>query len=498
MANHRAPSLLAAFHAGFWNQTPQANQGNPRSEVDPLEQTVWQLTDEDQLTMRDCLNHCICFGSSGSGKSSSVMATMMRRYMASFSGGLILTCNPGDLAEIQGAAADAGRSDQLVVISPESEFVLNPLHSEVLSRQRGGGTVPKLIDLLMTGQELFSQEEKSHGGADPFWQQQHRVYLQQLLRLDMLAQGGISLKNLLGYLRDAPRSMEEVNDAKWQETSLVERAIAKAFERCPGKRKELQAVGNFFLREFPRMADKTRESVVSGLVGLLAPLVDEPLHRYFCQPSNVHPQDTWQNNMILCIDYPVSQYGMAGRLLQGMILYAYMKAVEGRDLREEPGHVFIIADEMQVFWSSYCTQFQAYARGKGCATLFATQSRAAFADRQGGGPSAGDTLDAFLANFGTVFCLAVDQATAKWFADSVGEKWGMISNVGGGHGQQGGQLFAGATEHKKHQIEPQELTSLKRGGPPHNYAECIAYRHGKTWSDGKSFLRLKVPQVRRR
>jgi len=472
------------------------NRLEVNAQGDALESPVWRLTQDDALTMRDCLSHVLVLGASGSGKSSSVMAHMTRAYLREFTGGLILTANPGDRQAIEKAAQGAGRLDQLVVIGPESDFIFNPLHSELTSSNRGGGMISKLVELIMVAQELSSNHSKSQGASDDFWPQQQRRFLAHLFRLDALANGSISLANLVRYLQDAPRSPEEVQDPTWQEHSFVDKSLAKAFKRSAHKQSELQDVGNFFLKEFPRMADKTRESVIAGVVGMLQPLLEEPLKRYFTRPANIHPSDTWRHGMFLCIDYPVAQYGLAGTLLQGMALYAFQKGVEGRDLQEEAGNVCIIADEYQCFFSDYSSTFQAYARGKGCATLYATQSRAAFADRRGGGPSAADTVDAFFANFGTLFCLAVDQATAKFVADQIGEKYGFVSNVGGSHGQQKGQLFAGASEQKKYLIEPQELTSQLRGGPPHFYARCVAYRNGQTWSNGKSYLRLKIPQAR--
>lgn len=73
-------------------------QSEPSFAYDPLDEAVLSVSPYDVLTRRDLHRHTLCRGVSGSGKSSTVAATIYSNYLASSArpGALIVTAKVGD------------------------------------------------------------------------------------------------------------------------------------------------------------------------------------------------------------------------------------------------------------------------------------------------------------------------------------------------------------------------------------------------------------------
>jgi hypothetical protein len=105
---------------------------------DHLDSVLLWWSKRDAFTLRDLLNGGVAiFGRTGSGKTSSsgrALANAIVRHPGS--GGLILAAKPEDRQMWEGIFRSAGRSDDLLVFSPEHPLRFNFLDFENLT---GGG-----------------------------------------------------------------------------------------------------------------------------------------------------------------------------------------------------------------------------------------------------------------------------------------------------------------------------------------------------------------------
>jgi hypothetical protein len=138
---------------------------------DPLDSELLRWSRNDAFTVRDLLNGGVAiFGRTGSGKTSSsgkALANGIVRCVGS--GGLILAAKPEDRAMWEGIFKAAGRSDDLLVFSPEHPLRFNFLDWE---NTTGGGhtrNITKCITVI--GETLRSSDTTAGENAD-FWQRE--------------------------------------------------------------------------------------------------------------------------------------------------------------------------------------------------------------------------------------------------------------------------------------------------------------------------------------
>ena len=159
--------LMAAAYAIQKRKAIQATLGTVK---DSLASVLLWWGEKDAFTVRDLLNGGVAiFGRTGSGKTSSsgkALANAIVRHPGS--GGLILAAKPEDKAMWQSIFAAAGRSDDLLVFSPENPLRFNFLDYEM---QAGGHTRNITRCITVIGETLRSSDSVSGENAD-FWQRE--------------------------------------------------------------------------------------------------------------------------------------------------------------------------------------------------------------------------------------------------------------------------------------------------------------------------------------
>jgi len=133
---------------------------------DSLASVLLWWGEKDAFTVRDLLNGGVAiFGRTGSGKTSSsgkALANAIVRH--GNSGGLILAAKPEDRSMWEGIFKAAGRSDDLLVFSPEHPLRFNFLNWELTT---GGGhtrNITKCITVI--GETLRSSDTAGGENAD--------------------------------------------------------------------------------------------------------------------------------------------------------------------------------------------------------------------------------------------------------------------------------------------------------------------------------------------
>jgi type IV secretory pathway TraG/TraD family ATPase VirD4 len=180
--------------------------------------------------------------------------------------------------------------------------------------------------------------------------------------------------------------------------------------------------------------------------------------------------------------------------------YCFQVAV----LRRTPppaGHlrpVFLWADEAQNFITVFDAEYQAVARSAGGCTVYLTQNLASFRNVLGNDDAVQSLLGNLQAKF---FCQQGSIDTNKFAAELLGERWIYTTSTNVGESQSEGARAQGSSgqssgvtrsEQRRYFVEPSRFTTLKRGGPLHNFqVECIVYNGGhrfKTGQPGKEEL----------
>ena len=151
---------------------------------------------------------------------------------------------------------------------------------------------------------MISLTQRSSGKVDDFWNQAANEMVAAILEL-FLAAGEIpSLKLAKEVVESAPKSISQTRDPLWQSQSrcwaLIEKGRANA-----ASAPDFAMAENYWLKQFPDMAEKMRSSIVATFAASVARhFCFDDVHRLFGELTNVTPEDIF-NGKIIVVDMPV-------------------------------------------------------------------------------------------------------------------------------------------------------------------------------------------------
>ena len=467
------------------------------------------LSPSDPWTVGDACQGVQVFGATGSGKTSGVMAWLLRACLDAGCGALLLTVKPGDRDFYERLARETGRSSDLILFGPEHGQTFNFLDAELSRTDRGAGHVANLVRLFSTVIELADRGQRG-GGRDEesYWKRTNQQLLTNTLELLVQAKGRITIPDLHRLVVSAPTSNEQLQSETWRKTSFCFECLREADAKSTGHHQhDLRLATDFFCLEWPNLSDKTRSIILSTLTSMLDILgrgiVRELLS---AETTTVRPEMACDGKLIL-IDMPLKQFGEAGLMVQTIWKYCFQMAMERRDVTANPRPVCLVVDESHLLTSSEDALFQTTARSSRVITLYSTQSisnyLAAF-----GGDKAEAEVHSLLGNLQSqFFCQQADIKTNSYAAELIGRnrQWFFNSNQShgaadcfdlliGGRASTGGS--AGISESYEYEFQPNVFTTLKQGGPPDWLVKAIVVRGGRRFhKTGRAWLPISIRQT---
>ena len=376
-----------------------------------------------------------------------------------------------------------------IFFGPQEDHCFNFLDYE-LRHGAGLGLGSQNATRILT--ELVAMAQNDGMAGDAFWQKSARVLISNTL--DLITAAGVTPSMLLAkeIIDSAPLFPDQVKDTQWQTQSQCSELLRQARQRAGGKH-DFEQAAKYWLRDFPLLPDKTRQSIVATFTASVAQhFCSESMHRMFGGRTNVSPDDIF-NGGIVVVNLPKLQYGEAGRFASVVWKYCTQLALQRRVNRERP--VFIFSDESHYFLTEHDQLFQTTARSARCAVVYLTQNRSNyFAESPG---DAGRNRVASMAA-----CLKTQvlhqcshEETRRAFSDAIGKRRIMQTKQSHSYGQ--GKPRHGETEEPvdEYWVPPDYATRLKTGGKANRYrVTAIVTKAGKCFSNGKPAMRVRFDQ----
>ena len=212
----------------------------------------------------------LILGSTGSGKSSGSMAAMCCAMLRAGYGGLFLTVKPEDCATYTRYVRNAGRIDDLLVLSPEHDLTYNFIADEMARSRSPVGLVEQLAALLTTVSELGEnggQASASGGDNERYFRLESQRLCRNGLLAMVLAGRTVTIPDLHRLIVSAPQSIEQVQSDDWQNSSFCYACLRAAdlVSKSPSQGADFELALSFFLREWPGLSARTRSVVQSTL-----------------------------------------------------------------------------------------------------------------------------------------------------------------------------------------------------------------------------------------
>ncbi|HVX13856.1 MAG TPA: TraM recognition domain-containing protein [Pirellulales bacterium] len=336
----------------------------PRSN-DPLDYPLMQWTQGCFLTVRHLLANILILGATGSGKTSGSGKHLMRaivRYPGS--GGLILAAKPEDADDVRVIFRAAGRGDDLLVVNDDAELRCNFID---YVRSMGGDAREITKAIITIAETLRSSDTKGGGEMGDFWDRENARLLGHAVLVVLLAKGNVSAPDLQRFIMTALQNPQQVSSEQWQRC-FHDQCMRAAFDapKTRIQQHDFELATDFFFREWPSMADKTRSSILTGVMGILFSM-NSGLSREICSTTtNVSPDEMLRGRWVM-VNLPPSKYGDTGSFINSGWKYLTQKMILGRKAAGFDAPIVIWCDEFQSLVNSADSHFLAQCRShRGC------------------------------------------------------------------------------------------------------------------------------------
>lgn len=256
-----------------------------------LDAALFHWTKHDPFTVRDLVNGGVCIvGRVGSGKTSSsgrVLAQAIVNYRNS--GGLICAAKPGEDVRLwQKIFAQAGRSRDLLIFEPEGKLRFNFL-AEALRR---GGHTREITHCITTIGETLRSANTNRGENADFWQREQERMIYNSVGPVKLATGAVNAPDLQEFIVTAAEHPAQIHEPAWKNKFHCQ-SMQAAFEARKSKfdAHDFQLACDYWLSEVPAMSDRTRSSIMTGVLGILHTFNTGLVRELVSTTSNVGPDD---------------------------------------------------------------------------------------------------------------------------------------------------------------------------------------------------------------
>ncbi|MEZ4677277.1 MAG: TraM recognition domain-containing protein [Caldilineaceae bacterium] len=457
----------------------------------PLHRQLLHLPPHDFLDYRDVLSGGIhAWASTGGGKTSGPMATILRALLAQL-WGLLILCAKDEADSYVKLAREMGRERHVVRVTPSGPWRLNLLDYE-LKRPGGGGQIENIVNFLTTTLTEIVEGRSVASTADPFWGQNAKVWIRNSVPLLLTARNTINLDDLSRFLRSVPESREQVGSNEWQQQSFCAQVIAEANRNATEAMKhEVERGTAYILSELASMSDRTRSSVMATLSASIDALQHGVLYQLFSTDTTFVPE-ILNDAAIIIVDIPQVQYGEVSRIASTLIKLVTQRALLRRNIVQHPRPVAIVCDESQNFVHQLDWEFLSMSRSVRAASIYATQGLQNYYARLGAGAEA--SVKALLGQFTTqIFGKNSDILTNQYAADLISRRWSTRTGSTSQNSLTGHTHSASASQTLEYPVQPYEFLTLRSGGAANDF--CVdTYMVGKVWSHGEVYLRTTWKQ----
>ncbi len=459
-----------------------------------LSTPLLNLTRRDRWTIGDACQGTQVFGSTGSGKSTGTVAALCHAFLRAGFAGIFFTIKPEDRRTYENYCRRAGREKDLIIFGINEPWRYNPIDAELQRKDAGAGLTENIVALLSNLLEACERNSGQGDGRDDsgYWKRTNRQLMRNTIDLLAMATGRLSIEDLYRVVVSAASSPEQVRSPEWRASSFCFQCLRQADQPTLPKDKahDLGVVADFFLVEWPNLSEKTRSIVLSTFTSMLDVLNRGSIRTLMGGETNITPEMAMDGKIIL-IDLPVKQFGEVGTFVQILWKFCFQRAMERRNIAENPRPVFLVCDESHLLAVSSDQMFQTTARSSRVATVYATQSISNYLAVFGEKAEAEvhSLLGCLQSQF---FHQQSDIKTNQYAADLIGRTRQFLVNSS--QTMQPSSLLehwlgsgvpsttSGINETLEYEVQPGDFATLRQGGPPQWTTDAIVYQGGRTFS----------------
>lgn len=391
---------------------------------DHLDEPLLYLSPNDTWDVRAALTHTLVFGTTGSGKTSTTIKSLVLSMLWAGFGALFCVAKPEDARAIRQWCAQAGRLNSLLDWNGT-----NGGYNFLAAELAWSGNINNVIDLLQAVLAMIRDSGPNPSRAgDQFWADAVLQMLRAAVPVIFAATGTVRIRDILDFIRSAPTSPEQMRDTEWQRTSHFYQIFRMAAERLAAgpiagfDDEAAERALNYWRDDVARLDPKTAGNIRISVSTALSRFEHGWLKEAFCGETTLCPE-LLMSGAIILMDFPVQTHGEDAQIAQKLFKYLCQRCLLARNamephLRTRP--VAIFADEAHNFLYRDA-EFLAQCRSSLVAVVMATQSLPTLYSMIGG-DHPHDRTHHLISNFNNIVLHSTAcPETAEWFARKIGK-----------------------------------------------------------------------------
>lgn len=412
---------------------------------------------------------------------------------------MIAAAKPEDREFWSSIFEKAHRQLDLVVFGPNEAARFNFIDYEAAA---GGHARNITRTIMVIGETLRSSDTK--GGEDgDFWEKQQERLIYNAVVIVKLATGRVTAPELQQFISTAAQTPEQLASDEWQKgfhNGCLKAAFEKKKSAIDGH--DCQLAIDFWAGEMPKMSDRTKSSILAGVLGILHTYNTGIVRELVSTTSTITPDDLFKGKWVL-VDMPPAEWGDIGSFVAGGWKYLTQRAILRRHAKAGDNVVVIWCDEAAQFVNSFDSHFLAQCRShRGCMVYLAQSLHSYYAALKG--QAGRHQADALMSNFYyKIFHSLGDVDSSSWASSLIGRE--LRTFIGGSTQRDedpfgllmgGGSATGSFSESYEAILQPNEfMTGLRDGGIENGLlCDAIVMRSGKPFANGQNWIKVAFSQ----
>jgi len=348
--------LTNKYRCGLKSITTQFINKTIKNKVEEKTETTGYIIARDEndecvtVTDETLYQNILITGSIGSGKTSGAIAWLAYRLIKSGKGGLVLDIKGNFVDTISSIAARLGRSQDVCVVSKDSNYYFEILDKQVSSLELAN-RLKQVITLLST-----------NNNSDSYWLDKVENVIMNFIIIMKYADN-LNLMTLHRLVSE---------DVFLKQT--LEQVKTKLKTHLPDDKTAFEMSGaiSFIENEFIKLDNRVNAIIKSEITRLTIPLItDYDIYNQFCIQGNKQ-KITFNSNKIIVLSINIGENRALAKIIATFLKLGFQKYILSNI--SFPISQFLIADEFQEFCNIDDAHFLSLSREAKCINIISTQS----------------------------------------------------------------------------------------------------------------------------
>jgi hypothetical protein len=455
---------------------------------------------DDLLLLGQAFANILIFGQVGSGKTTGIGAALAYSLLLHHSRpGFFVACQKPDEAERWlRYSRQCGRFNDVIHVKPGGRHTIDILDFETSCHGGGVEQAESLLGIIME----VANRNKTRNSADSFWPESAQRQMRFAMMIIRMAGIACGLRELMMFCMSLPTTPEQLKDPKWRKDSFAVNCLLGASENFPND-PTLEMAGEWLVKEWPELSDKTRSIIQSVTLTTLDKLLTSQFADLLNGETTFRPEEVLRDGKIVIWDCPGSVYGLPAILSTVSMKVLFQRACMRRDLSKQCRPFVLWTDEA----ANFCVpdvdaMFLSQSRQFKCICVNIVQNIPLIVTALGGNDTARNQAHAWISNHSLIVGAAnSDPETNKHLSALAGEERETLYGGSSGGMQQfdllddfmgipTSNVTANWNQTFRPALPPERFLDLAKGGKESGFIQqAYVFQSGRKFSNGKTWIK---------